>query len=80
MTEETFEIPCRPYTMRQVTECTTEGTQEDPHWVHREFTELAHFACNCGYSSGWVPVDTLPPAADFIEQHLDRWRESTCDA
>lgn len=64
MSDEVFTIPCRPRTMRQVMECTTQ------HAVHRELTELAHFSCNCGYSSGWVPVGTLPLASDFIEQHL----------
>lgn len=67
MTNETFTTPCRPMTWRQVQECV--GSRE-PHALHRRLTELAHYFCNCGYSSGWVPVDTLPLPSDFIEQHM----------
>jgi len=67
---ETFVAACRPYTFRQVLECTTDGTGDAPHAMHRKLTELAHFTCNCGYSSGWVPKDELPLASDFIRDHL----------
>jgi hypothetical protein len=70
VSDEVFAVPCRPQTMRQVLECTTSGTPDSPHWMHRKLTGLAHYSCNCGYSSGWVPVGTLPLASDFIDAHM----------
>lgn len=69
MSDETFALVCRPQTLRQVRECTTQGSTDKPHAVHRELTPLAHYLCNCGYSSGWVPEDTLPLGSDFIAEH-----------
>lgn len=69
MDGETFATPCRPQTLRQVQECVPQDVS-GTHAVHRRLTDLVHYVCNCGYSSGWVPVDTMPLASDFIEQHM----------
>lgn len=60
-----------PHTFRQVQSCT--GTE---HAMHRELTDLALYFCNCGYSSGWVPADTLPQPSDFISAHRPYWAVS----
>jgi hypothetical protein len=68
VSEETFVIPCKPRTVRQVAECVDPG---DHHAKHRKLTDLWHFSCNCGYSSGWRPEDELPMSStDFIMLHL----------
>jgi hypothetical protein len=58
-----------PHVVRQVNSCT--GTE---HATHRELTGLALHYCNCGYSSGWVPVDSLPTPAAFIADHQPYFR------
>lgn len=70
MSDEVFTVPCRPRALRQTRECTTPGTEDAPHAMHRELTGLAHYSCNCGYSSGWVPEADLPLASDFIDAHM----------
>ncbi len=67
MSEETFEVRHEPKTVFQVESCVSPGGH---HALHRRFTGLAHYTCNCGYSSGWVPRGTLPPPTDFIRDHL----------
>lgn len=68
MSTETFTVPCRPQTLRQVEECVPPA-DGNAHAKHQNLTELALFSCNCGYSSGWMPVDRLPSAVDFIRLH-----------
>lgn len=62
---EVFLTPCRPHLTRQIVECVA----SNDHAVHRQLTELVHYLCNCGYSSGWVPVDSVPTSSEFIAQH-----------
>jgi hypothetical protein len=68
VTDEVFLTPCRPHVTRQMVECIgAEGS--DGHAVHRKLTELVHYLCNCGFSSGWVPAGTMPQPSDFMEEH-----------
>lgn len=62
-TNEVFLAPCRPRVTMQQMECVGE------HAVHRRLTEMVHFMCNCGFSSGWVSKDTMPQPSDFLEEH-----------
>lgn len=66
--DEVFMAPCRPTATRQMVECITPDG-EGAHGVHRKLTELVHFMCNCGVSTGWVPVDEAPVTTDFLEEH-----------
>lgn len=64
---ETFELRHEPRTLRQVESCVDPG---DHHAVHRRFTGMVNYLCNCGVSSGWVPEGAMPQALDFIQEHL----------
>lgn len=66
---ETFEVPCRPVTLRRFVECVGGGTPEAPHAVHRKVTDEVHYVCNCGYSSGWVAESTMLTPSEFIAEH-----------
>lgn len=65
--DEEFELRHSPHTLAQVESCVDPG---DHHAVHRRFTGLVNYVCNCGFSSGWVPKDELPDSPDFILAHL----------
>jgi hypothetical protein len=66
---ETYIIPCVPKTLRQIAECVPPADGA-AHAKHVKLEPLALYLCNCGYSSGWVPEDTLPLASDFIDAHM----------
>lgn len=38
-------------------------------WSERRPTGRALAVCNCGYISGWVPRDELPPVATLLAEH-----------
>lgn len=67
MSDETFELQHDPRTSVQIESCVDPG---DHHAVHRRQTGLALYTCNCGYSSGWVSMESLPLPVDFIRNHL----------
>lgn len=58
-----------PVVVAQVKSCT--GTE---HAMHREASGLVLHYCNCGYTSGWVPAETLPTPAAFIAEHPPYFR------
>lgn len=68
MSEETFTSVCRPRAVHQYVECLPPADGND-HAKHRKLTGLSHYSCNCGYSSGWVPSDTLPLPTEFLKNH-----------
>jgi hypothetical protein len=76
MAHETFELPHHPMTLHQLRTCVPGNDAGDEgHVLHREFTGLALYACNCGYSSGWVDANALPQPSDWVLGHLPRGTE-----
>jgi hypothetical protein len=66
---EQLETRHEPTVVRQVQSCT--GTE---HAMHRELTGLVLYYCNCGYSTGWVSVDTVVSPDAFIADHPPYFR------
>ncbi|MET8172838.1 hypothetical protein [Streptomyces clavifer] len=38
-------------------------------WAEHRHTGLTLVACNCGYTTGWVPAATLPSLTDLTRAH-----------
>ncbi|WP_405549704.1 hypothetical protein [Streptomyces microflavus] len=38
-------------------------------WLDRRATGLALAACNCGWTTGWIPVTELPSMAELLGRH-----------
>ncbi|WP_143608487.1 hypothetical protein [Streptomyces sp. CB03234] len=42
-----------------------DGTQ----WIEHRATGMVHLLCNCGYTSGWIPVQELPSMGELLDRH-----------
>ncbi|MET9876565.1 hypothetical protein ABZZ36_18350 [Actinacidiphila glaucinigra] len=38
-------------------------------WMERRHTGLVLAACNCGWTTGWVPKDQMPSTAELLGRH-----------
>lgn len=60
------------HTLHYLTQIETRPGAADEHgnrWADHQFTGLTHAVCNCGYTTGWVPSDSVLAPADLIAAH-----------